>query len=89
MILLVQPGIQLVDEPGKAPINEGYIEHLNSLILGLTVDERLRPAHFYMPRSLKDIDERMVALEAAISRSKSRVLGEIGEALKMGMLSVH
>lgn len=89
VILLVQPGIQLVDEPGKAPINEGYIEHLNSLILGLTVDERLRPAHFYMPRSLKDIDERMVALEAAISRSKSRVVGEIGEALKMGMLSVH
>jgi hypothetical protein len=89
VVLLVQPGIALVDEPGKAPINEGYIEHLNSLILGLTVDERMKPAHFYMPRSLKDIDERMTALEAAMSRAKGRVVGEIGEALKMGMLSVH
>lgn len=89
VVLLVQPGIPLVDEPGKAPINEGYIEHLNSLILGLTVDERMRSTHFYMPRSLKDIDERMTALEAAVGRAKGRVISEIGEALRVGALSVH
>ena len=35
MVFLIQPGIPLVDEPGKAAMNVGYIEHLNSLILGL------------------------------------------------------
>lgn len=89
MVLLIQPGIPLIDEPGKAPINEGYIEHLNSLILGLTVDERLKPAHFYMPRSVTDIDERVGALESAVLRAKGKAVSEIGEALKAGALSVH
>lgn len=89
MMLLLQPGIPLVDEPGKAPLNEGYIEHLNSLILGLTVDERLRCPHFYMPRSIVDLDERLNALESATQRAKGRVFAEIGEAVKAGLLRFH
>lgn len=71
IVLLVQPGIPLVDEPGKAPLNDGYIEHLNSLILGLTVDERLSSAHYYMPRTLTDMQDRLIALQKSIERTQT------------------
>lgn len=39
-LCVVQPGIPLVAAPGKAALNEAYIEHLNTLVLGLCLDER-------------------------------------------------
>jgi predicted ATPase len=68
-LVLVQPGIPLVDEEGKAAINQAYIEHLNSLMLGLTVDERVKCSHFYILRALTDMDDRLTALESAYRQS--------------------
>lgn len=64
-VTLVQPGIPLKHEQGKAVLNRAYIEHLNSLILGLTVDMRLKAAHFYIPRHYLSLEERIEALEGA------------------------
>lgn len=89
MILLVQPGIELVHEEGKAVMNAGYIEHLNSLILGLSVDERLTCAHFYLPRSMKGLQERTDALCATVDRLRARANEEYMEASKAGGISVH
>jgi predicted ATPase len=41
-LILVQPGIPLVFETGKAALNQAYIEHLNTLLLGLIHDEPLQ-----------------------------------------------
>jgi len=72
VLLVVQPGIQVVAEDGKAALNDAYIEHLNTLILGLTVDERIKAAHFYLPRGMLDMEERIAAVEYALNRARKR-----------------
>jgi nicotinamide riboside kinase len=62
MIMVIQPGIPLVEEEGKAPANEPYIEHLNALIMGLAVSSKVRCKHFQMPRHVTDLDDRINAL---------------------------
>jgi hypothetical protein len=69
-LVVVQPGIPLVHEEGKAAMNIAYIEHLNTLILGLSVDERVNTMHFYIPRHLTDMEDRITALEYAVGRTK-------------------
>lgn len=89
MVLLIQPGIPLVDAPGKAAMNRGYIEHLNSLILGLTVDERLTSLHYYMPRAIVKPEDRLTALESTVERSKGKVIAEFADARKAGTVLIH
>ena len=67
-VILVQPGISLVKAKGKAALNEAYIEHLNTLILGLTVDERLKVPHFYLPRRCLEMADRVSSVEGALGR---------------------
>lgn len=81
VLVVVQPGIALVAEEGKAALNNAYIEHLNSLILGLSVDERLKSAHFYIPRSTMDLGDRIGALDFAVGRAKRRVIDELEDAV--------
>lgn len=73
-ILVVQPGITLVYEEGKAALNEAYIEHLNSLIIGLCNDERLNVPHFYIPRSRTDMQERIKSVDVANQRGLERAM---------------
>ena len=68
-LLLVQPGIPLVEAKGKAALSEAYIEHLNSLMLGLTCDGRLKIPHYFIPRQMIDMDDRIECLENALDRS--------------------
>jgi hypothetical protein len=89
MVLLVQPGIPLVDAPGKAAMNVGYIEHLNSLILGLTVDERLTSLHYYMPRAILKHEDRLAALESSVDRAKGRTVAEFIDARAAGKVLIH
>ncbi len=89
MVFLIQPGIALVGEPGKAAMNAGYIEHLNSLILGLSVDERLTCHHFYIPRAVLDFESRMQALVASVDRARSNVVEQYAQARKLGNVLIH
>jgi len=77
-IIVVQPGIPIaLNREGKAASNLGYIEHLNSLILGLSVDERVNMPHFYLPRNMTALDDRVQAVEFSVGRSKRRALDEV------------
>ena len=89
LVLLVQPGIPLVHEEGKAAMNVAYIEHLNSLMFGLSVDERLTSHNYYMPRHVLDLDMRLQALTASIERSKGRVNAEFADANRTGRILIH
>lgn len=73
-IVVVQPGIPLVEEEGKAALNKGYIEHLNNLIIGLCCDERLKIAHFYIPRSRVELEARVLSIESTKQRVMDRML---------------
>ncbi len=76
-IVVVQPGIQIVHAEGKAAPNVAYMEHLNSLILGYTIDERLKVPHFYIPRRTVDMEERLGALKYVMSRVIRRAEEEV------------
>jgi len=58
-LVLIQPGIPLVFEPGKAALNEAYIEALNTIITGLMYDERQELDADTMPRPIIDLQERV------------------------------
>jgi len=57
-IIAVQPGIPLVYEAGKAALSEAYIEHLNTLILGLGYDERTQCPVWVIPRNCTALEQR-------------------------------
>lgn len=57
-LCVVQPGIKLVPAPGKAALNEAYIEHLNTLVLGLCVDERITVPFHVLPRETTNLQKR-------------------------------
>lgn len=73
-VLVVQPGIALVAEEGKAVLNEPYIEHLNSLVIGISCDERLKVPHFYIPRDRIELERRLSSVERTVDQSLEAVI---------------
>jgi hypothetical protein len=69
-IVLIQPGIPLVHEEGKAALNEGYLEHLNYLMMGLCNDGRISSRFFCLPREVKAIEDRVNSILRAIDEAK-------------------
>ncbi len=57
-LVVIQPGIPLVHEEGKAALNRSYMEHLNYLILGLADDPRLTARVIRLGRGTMGIRER-------------------------------
>lgn len=58
-LVVVQPGIPLVREGGKAALNEAYIEHVNAVVLGLCHDDRLRCRTFLLNREAIALQTRL------------------------------
>jgi len=58
-LFILQPAIPLVYETGKAALNKAYIEHLNSIILGLCHDECLKIPVTIIPRQVLDLQQRI------------------------------
>lgn len=58
-LAIIQPGIPLVYEEGKAALNAAYIEHINVLVIGLCSDRRLKANVFCNDRDVIDIDSRI------------------------------
>lgn len=58
-LILLQPGIPLVYAPGKAALNKAYIEHLNTLMLGLCHDQRLHCPRWIIKRHRLALEERI------------------------------
>ncbi len=66
-LVIIQPGIPLIFEKGKAALNRAYIEHLSCIITGLCHDGRtFRPA-WALPAHITDLDERVCSLMNFIS----------------------
>lgn len=58
-LVVIQPGIPLIHEAGKAAMNSAYIEHLNTLILGLCADERFNCPARILRREVLDLNQRV------------------------------
>ena len=59
VLVLIQPGIPLMHEAGKAALNEGYLEHLNYLILGLCNDARIKSRFIFLDRDVTTLEDRI------------------------------
>lgn len=73
VLIIVQPGIPLVEDPTKAPANVPYIEHLSHLMMGILVSEKVLVDHFYIPRRMTDLEERVCCVESAVNRACEKV----------------
>jgi hypothetical protein len=63
MIVLIQPGIPVVDGgPGKGNLSKAYIEHLNMILYGYVNDPKVKTIRFVMPRDWVDLDDRVEML---------------------------
>lgn len=65
MLLFVPNVLPLVEDPTKAPATKGYVEHIQAVINGFRVDQRMRVKHFSLPRFYVDLDLRVRAMENA------------------------
>jgi predicted ATPase len=61
-IAVLQPAIPLVYEEGKAALNQAYIEHLNTLVIGLCHDERLKCPSIVVKREVVSLEDRIRAV---------------------------
>jgi hypothetical protein len=68
-LFILQPAIKLVYEPGKAALNKAYMEHLNTLILGLCHDERLKSPTFLIKRHIIRLEQRLETILNSLHES--------------------
>lgn len=68
-LLVIQPGVPLVECETSAKANPAYIEHLNSLALGFISDERVKVPHYFIPRHIVDLGQRVRVSRKAVQRS--------------------
>jgi len=65
MVLLVQPGIKLIEADGKAPASELYVEHVNTVIIGLLMSkcsDDFTSAVVMLKRDMTNLKERTETL---------------------------
>lgn len=80
-IVLVQPGIEIVEAPGKAAPSMAYMEELNFLLRGLMSDDRLHIHAYNINRTSMELDRRFDALDFCVKRSMERHAADL-EAFK-------
>lgn len=78
MLVVIQPGIKLVEAEGKAPANEAYIEHINTLVVGIVNDARIGCSKFIMSRKTTDLRRRLDVLDQAVERMWGRHESQVG-----------
>ncbi len=72
VLVLIQPGIPLMHEEGKAALNESYLEHLNYLILGLCNDARIKSTFVFLNRDVTTLEDRIAVIRNELDRIKEK-----------------
>jgi predicted ATPase len=88
-IILVQPGIPVVEAEGKAPADPAYMEHLNSLQLGLLTDQRTMAKSYYIKREHLTIEERIASVEKCLHAAHERHALSVGRLIEGGFIRQH
>jgi hypothetical protein len=72
--VVVQPGIPLVEEPGKAALNLSYMEHLNMLMIGFCYHPDQKARKGVMVREAVQMERRVISV--------CQIIDRLGEDLK-------
>lgn len=72
VLVVVQPGIPVVPEDGKASLSQGYINHVAHIIMGITVSEEIAPSHFYIPKKMTSMEDRLACITFAVRKVTTR-----------------
>jgi hypothetical protein len=86
VLILVQPGIALVEAEGKAPASPSYMAHVNALMLGLMADEALQADHYKIPRRAIELEIRISAVEEAVRKSAQRHVAKMERLHEDGLV---
>ena len=70
-LAIIQPGITLFYEEGKAALNAAYIEHINVLVIGLCNDSRLEAKVFCNAREVIAIDTRIRNILESVTSTRN------------------
>lgn len=70
-LAIIQPGIPLIYEEGKAALNAAYIEHINVLVIGLCNDSRLEADVFCNERSAIALDTRIRNILESVTSTRN------------------
>ncbi len=65
-LLLVQPGIALLDAEGKGTLSPAYIEHLNAIMIGLLTNCIAVPHRMIMSSNVLELNDRMEVLRQLV-----------------------
>lgn len=87
-ILLLQPGITIVDDPSKADCNPAYIDKINLLMVGLAISLDLDNASVVIAKkAITDLASRTAILNQLIKGAELRIATPT--VLPAGLESVH
>ncbi len=84
-LVIVQPGIQIVAEEGKASLEGMYIEHIDQSGHGHhRPSEAIHASHFFVPRRTLSLEKRVKCVESAVDRTLDRHKNRIQAAIDAG-----
>lgn len=89
ILVVVQPGIELIADETKAPISDGYIEHIAKLTVGLAVQESISASHFYIPQKMTNLKERVMCVDYAYRKSMAKLEAKFFNGEESVILSLH
>lgn len=72
ILMVVQPGIAVVEAEGKAPGSFAYTEHINHLVMGIVVSEAVESAHYYIPREMVELEQRIECMKFAVRKTQEK-----------------
>lgn len=90
ILILIQPGIPLVEDPTKAPIGYGYVEHISQLAKGVLADDRVSAMHSYIHKGIIDLEERILCVKMATEAFLGRMQENVDySADSLGNIYLH
>jgi hypothetical protein len=76
-LVVVQPGLPIVDAPNKAAPNPALMESLNALVIGLGMDARTSKRLVVMPRECVELQTRIGFCECQVDPWRAPLPGSL------------
>lgn len=84
-IILVQPGIEVVEDSSKAPATFGYMEHINIICKGLIGEPRFgETSMIIMSRKVTDLNERLLATASILKDVRGMIMRKARDSVEEG-----